>query len=410
MRMENKWKIISLFAGAGGCSLGFSKAGAEILGAYDVFEEAIQTYNLNFGADKCKYLDLASCDFDKLRTDLSLEVGELDAIIGGPPCQGFTTAGTRFWDDPRNRLVINYANALNILRPRWFMMENVEGILTTAQGTYLIEAIKKMVRLGYSVYIKKVYMQAYGIPQRRKRVIIVGNREGKNFAFPEEVECATGEIYRHSSATLRCAISDLETVISPEIDQVPKYEKGIKLERIESLKQGQTMKDLPECLQHKSFQRRANRRVADGTPSDRRGGAPSGLKRLIYDEPCLTITSAATSEFVHPTQDRNLTIRECARVQTFPDDFIFVGTDSIKIKQIGNAIPPHFAYLVAQQMMKCDQGEKNEVESGLIQYEVTKASAMSPALCKTCEKLDKLMVNSEKQLTLTLNYAEGFDR
>ena len=403
--MAKKWKIISLFAGAGGCSLGFSKAGAEILGAYDVFDEAIQTYNLNFGADKCSYLDLSSCDFEKLRTDLSLEVGELDAIIGGPPCQGFTTAGTRFWDDPRNKLVINYANALNILRPRWFMMENVEGILTTAQGTYLIEAIKKMVSLGYSVYIKKVYMQAYGIPQRRKRVIIVGNREGKSFTFPEEVESATGEIYRNTSTTLRRAISDLEMVVSPEIDQVPKYEKGIKLERIEALKQGQTMKDLPEHLQHKSFQRRANRRVADGTPSDKRGGAPSGLKRLIYDEPCLTITSAAISEFVHPTMDRNLTIRECARVQTFPDDFIFVGTDSTKIKQIGNAIPPHFAYLVAQQMMECDRECSHAVEPGLIQYEATKASAMSPALCKTCENLDKLLVNNQKQLTLSLNYA-----
>lgn len=400
--MGRKWKIISLFAGAGGCSLGFSKAGAEIIGAYDIFAEAIQTYNLNFGANKCRYLDLSSCDFEKLRTDLSLEVGELDAIIGGPPCQGFTTAGTRFWNDPRNKLVINYANALNILRPRWFMMENVEGILTTAQGTYLIEAIKKMVSLGYSVYIKKVYMQAYGIPQRRKRVIIVGNREGKNFTFPEEVECATGGIYRNTSSTLRRAISDLEKVVSSEIDQVPKYEKGIKRERIEALKQGQTMKDLPEHLQHKSFQRRANRRVADGTPSDKRGGAPSGLKRLIYDEPCLTITSAAISEFVHPTMDRNLTIRECARVQTFPDDFVFAGTDSTKIKQIGNAIPPHFAYLVAQQMIQCDSEDRPVVEPGLIQYEVTKASAMSPALCRTCKNLDKLLSNSQKQLTLSL--------
>lgn len=394
--MDKNWKIISLFAGAGGCSLGFSKAGAEIVGAYDIFDEAIQTYNLNFGQDKCRFLDLSSCDFDNMRSGLLLEVGELDAIIGGPPCQGFTTAGTRFWDDPRNKLVANYANALNILKPRWFMMENVEGILTTAKGTYLIEAVKKMISLGYSVYIKKVYMQVYGIPQRRKRVIIVGCREGKNFTFPKETVSATGEIYCRSSATLRDAISDLETVVYPEINQNPKFEKGIKLERIENLKQGQSMKDLPAHLQHKSFQRRANRRVSDGTPSEKRGGAPSGLKRLKYDEPCLTITSAATSEFVHPTMDRTLTIRECARVQTFPDDFIFVGRDSAVIKQIGNAIPPRFAHLIAQQMMECDKGRPREVPPGLIRYEVTKASSMSPALSKTCKQLDELIPNGLK--------------
>ena len=141
---EKQWKAISLFAGAGGCSLGFKNAGVNILAAFENAEPAIITYNANFGNNICRNVDLALCDFQTLRNDLGLKRGELDLIIGGPPCQGFTTAGNRFWDDPRNKLVQNYAQALDVFYPRWFMMENVEGILTTAKGTYIVECIKKM--------------------------------------------------------------------------------------------------------------------------------------------------------------------------------------------------------------------------------------------------------------------------
>ena len=156
---EKQWKAISLFAGAGGCSLGFKNAGVDILAAFENAEPAIITYNANFGNNICRNVDLALCDFQTLRNDLGLKRGELDLIIGGPPCQGFTTAGNRFWDDPRNKLVQNYAQALDVFYPRWFMMENVEGILTTAKGTYIVECIKKMILLGYTVSLKKVYRQ-----------------------------------------------------------------------------------------------------------------------------------------------------------------------------------------------------------------------------------------------------------
>lgn len=391
MRTEKKqWNAISLFAGAGGCSLGFQRAGVNILAAFENAEPAIATYNMNFGPNLCRKADLASCDFLNLRHELGLQHGALDLIIGGPPCQGFTTAGSRFWNDPRNKLVQSYAQALEIFRPKWFMMENVEGILTAAKGSYVFECIKRMIQLGYTVSLKKVYMQEYGVPQRRKRVILVGNREGKRFAFPDPVEQASGAIYKHSSFTLREAIGDLEACDRPEIDHVRRKETGIQLERIAALKVGQTMKDLPEYLQHDSFKRRASRRVCDGTPSEKRGGAPSGLKRLSYDEPCLTITGAAPSEFVHPTQDRTLTIRECARIQTFPDSFLFCGTDPQKILQIGNAIPPVFAQQMARQIMVCDENPPNEVSPSLADFDVTKAAAKSPALQKTCAMLRSL--------------------
>ncbi len=388
---KKKWNAISLFAGAGGCSLGFKRAGINIIAAFENAEPAINTYNKNFGANLCHNVDLAVCDFLQLRKGLGLRRGELDLIIGGPPCQGFTTAGSRFWNDPRNKLIQNYANALEVFYPRWFMMENVEGILTTAQGTYVVECLKKMIALGYTVSLKKIYMQEYAVPQRRKRVIIVGNREGKVFDFPEPLECASGSIYKNSSFTLWDAINDLELCDIPEIDHIRRQETGVQLERISALKIGQSMKDLPEHLRHKSFQRRASRRVCDGTPSEKRGGAPSGLKRLSYHEPCLTITSAAPSEFVHPVQNRMLTIRECARIQTFPDSFLFCGTDAQKILQIGNAIPPVFAEQMAEQIILCDD-KLHESGPSLAKFDVTKATAKSPALQKTCGMLSALQV------------------
>lgn len=395
-------KAISLFAGAGGCSLGFKKAGIDIISAYELDDSAIETYNYNFGEGTCKKEDLSSCDFVEIRDRLGLERGELDLIIGGPPCQGFTTAGSRFWDDPRNKLVRNYADALNVFYPRWFMMENVEGILTTAKGEYLLECVKKMIELGYSVYLKKVYMQEYGIPQRRKRVIIIGNREGKEFCFPKPNEEAVGAIYKKTSCTLFNAIGDLEDKEKPEIDHIGKRDTGIKLERIKALQVGQSMKDLPEKLQHDSFKKRASRRVCDGTPYEKRGGAPSGMKRLSYEEPCLTITGSANSEFIHPKLNRMLTIRECARIQTFPDTFLFKGTDSQKIQQIGNAIPPQFAYQIAKSILEADKNENESKEAMLISFDVTKASAKSPALSHTCEMLETLTEKQFEQMELDL--------
>jgi len=387
------YTAISLFAGAGGCSLGFSKYGVNILGAYDIWDEAISTYNHNFKGNKAHQTNLADCDFEEIRNGLGLSKGELDIIIGGPPCQGFTTLGKRGEDDPRNKLLINYTKALEIFYPRWFMMENVEGMLTTANGNFVIEAIDRMVKLGYTLFMKKVYMHEYGIPQRRKRVIIIGNREGKDFQFPKTTGRATGYRYKNGALTLHDAIGDIESIDLPEINHIRKQEEGIKLQRIEALKEGGTMKDLPKELQHDSYAKRAARRVCDGTPSEKRGGAPSGLKRLVYSEPSLTITGSCTGEFVHPSQNRMLTIRECARIQTFPDNFLFHGTDAQQEQQIGNAIPPLFANIMAEQIFNCDQKQSHNLPQGLLYYDVTKSNAKSPALAATCRRLDSYLIN-----------------
>lgn len=391
--MENtrkRWTAISLFAGAGGCALGFMRAGVEILAAFDVNPSAVATYNLNFQGDRAHCADLSVYDVKRLLSATGISVEGIDIVLGGPPCQGFTTAGQREADDPRNALVNNYVRALGAIRPRWFMFENVEGILTTQGGTSLIDALQSLMNIGYSLALKKVYMQEYSVPQRRKRVIVVGNRLGIDFEFPKPDALSTGPIFRHGPSTLRDAIEDLEGLESRLPDHDVSHLSSTNLTRIRLLEPGQSMKDLPASLQHDSFKRRSSRRVCDGTPSEKRGGAPSGLRRLVYDEPSLTITSMANSEFVHPKLDRYLTIRECARIQTFPDEFRFAGSPRQKMRQIGNAIPPLFAEQIAKQIQLYDRMPQGKIGPVLGQYEVTRATAMSPALEKTCRMLDGL--------------------
>ena len=397
--------------------MGFKRAGYEIVYASDIDKKALSTYQANFRNSLVEQIDIDKIDFTLLLQRLNINNGDLDILIGGPPCQGFSTAGPRFWDDPRNHLLRSYVAGLRTIRPKWFLMENVEGLLTSKNGIYIAEAAKAFIDLGYAIRIEKVYAQEFGIPQRRKRVIIIGNRIGKSFSFPDPISPATGRIFRNSGTSLIQAIVDLPKASPGATEALPYEQKaeshiairlrdgaefvtdhnydhadGLQLDRISSLKPGETMRHLPEHLQHASFKKRANRRVADGTPSERRGGAPSGLKRLMASEPCLTITSAATREFIHPSENRTLTIRECARIQTFPDTFKFIGNNSDKIRQIGNAIPPDLAYEFAVHIARnlgFDEGISRE--GCLLGFNLTKAEAMSPALSRTYLLLQDVM-------------------
>jgi DNA (cytosine-5)-methyltransferase 1 len=157
------------------------------------------------------------------------------------------------------------------------------------------------------------------------------------------------------------------------------------------------MKDLPEELQHESYRRRANRRVSDGMPTEKRGGAPAGFKRLRGELNALTVTSAAPREFIHPVADRALTLRECARLQSFPDSFRFTGNAMSVARQIGNAIPPLAGRVLAEAIMRedghagADVGRARGEALGLIGFHLTVAEGMSPALAKTAASLRSLM-------------------
>jgi DNA (cytosine-5)-methyltransferase 1 len=417
--MQNKPKAVALFCGAGGLSLGFKRAGFDILFATDLDHDAIATYRTHAANTDVREGDIRDLN------PASLPKG-VDILLGGPPCQGFSSAGQKFWDDSRNKLLTEYVRVLNALRPKWFLMENVEGLLTAWDGQYISETVKAFLSLGYNVSLEKVYAHAYGVPQRRKRAIIVGNRLGHIFKFPPHNHHISGSIFRKSEATFNEATSDLpvahidrshfaQYARDPQnelqawlrtdqkiVSQHFYFEQGEEQQRrIEMLQPGQTMKDLPDDLQHDSFKKRANRRVCDGTPTERRGGAPSGIKRLIADEPSLTITGAAMREFIHPLENRPLSLRECARLQTFPDDFIFAGVPSSCLQQIANAVPPLLAEVIARHIAEeYGFGVVYEPKRPHFQFSLTQSNGMSPALKKTEAILRAFIDDEAKQLLL----------
>lgn len=438
MRDSDSGPVISLFSGAGGCSLGFATAGLRPSFAADNDAQAAATYSENLRTE-CSVLDLS--DPQSVETVVARTGGIAPFfIVGGPPCQGFSTAGPRRSDDPRNRLIFNYLEIVQRTSPRWFLFENVEGILTSNGGKDIVELVQAFSRLGYVVRLEKLNFAALGVPQTRKRVIIVGNRVGMAFRMPDETHAYnSGKSKLHSSKpfapSLAEAISDLPP--SLEADAFAAYPQTKKLHEFASrmrkdsdgvwhhyakpskevaaiapfLKPGQTMKHLPPDLQHESYKRRANRRVMDGTPTEKRGGAPAGYKRLVASFNSLTITSAATREFLHPTEDRPLTLRECARVQTFPDTYRFRGNAASIAKQIGNAIPPLAAerlalHFIAQDgLAGGDSSPPPRALPGLLSFRLTDASGMSPALETTNRMLTALQDDSHLPLLKAISNA-----
>jgi len=420
--------VISLFSGAGGCSLGFASAGLKPSVAADLDRDACATYSSNLGVD---------CDEADLSTESAVDrvidraAGRSPFIIvGGPPCQGFSTAGPRDANDPRNRLIFNYLDLIARLKPRWFLFENVEGLLTSNGGRDIVRLAKELRDLGYTFRLEKVNFGAYGLPQTRKRVIIIGNRLGHFFEIPAPAFSYDSGKSRSSSQlppapSLLDAISDLPTPVVADVGlqyeegAIPTaYAAGLRSPDgsvrhhivprksdasaiAQHLRPGETMKDLPEHLQHESYRRRANRRVCDGMPTEKRGGAPAGFKRLEGHLNALTITSAAPREFIHPTADRALTLRECARLQSFPDQFAFTGKATSIARQIGNAIPPLAGRVFAEAIMRedgragADVGSNSKIADGLIGYHLTDAGGMSPALAATAAALSVLMENCD---------------
>lgn len=372
--------VVDLFSGAGGLSLGFQRAGWSVLQSYDHFEAAVETYGKNIGDHiRCSNID----------EDLSLPPSTL--IVGGPPCQGFSSAGLRRSGDKRNTLVSVFAQIVVAHQPLAFVFENVEGFLTAEEGERVLELLAPLIHAGYRVHLRKINAANYGVPQHRKRVVAVGGL-GWDPVFPEPTHRAYGApgaelIASNLPAAPTCldALRDLPAATKEQPGSPQGHWhaplSGGDLDRVCRLHPGQTMRDLPESLWHESYRRRAFRRVMDGTPTARRGGAPCGVRRLRPDEPSKAITGGARSEFVHPVENRYLTIRECARIQTFPDDFEFLGTIAEQSLLIGNAVPPRLAEAIARSLAKQLTSARPAPSRGaLLSFVPTTSAGMSPVL------------------------------
>jgi DNA (cytosine-5)-methyltransferase 1 len=373
--------IVDLFCGAGGLSAGFTAAGFRTLEGYDRFAAAVKTYRRNFG-DHVAEREITE------RTKLP----NADVFVGGPPCQGFSSAGMRRAGDSRNSLVSCFANLVcrHRPRPRAFVFENVEGFLTAENGDRVLDLLAPLVDTGYRIHLRKINAANFGVPQHRKRVIAIGGL-GWDPGFPQPTHFAVGAPGAHlvfaqlPATTLREALSTLPMAAAtpPGNPQGHFFRplEGADLARAKALAPGQTMRDLPEAMWHESFKRRAFRRVMDGTPTERRGGPPAGVKRLRPDEPSKAITSGATTEFLHPFEHRMLTLRECALIQTFPNDFEFCGSVNEQTQLIGNAVPPLLAQVLAEHVAKVLESASRQSDRGeLLSFVPTESDGMSPAL------------------------------
>jgi len=419
-------QVVSLFCGAGGLSLGFLNAGLKPIISADVDAYACETYKHNINSN-CLNLDLSQISPDFFAEILN---GTSPfAVIGGPPCQGFSTAGARDKNDPRNQLIFNYLNIVRTLNPRWFVFENVEGLLTSGNGESVHMLVEKFIELGYSLRLEKVNFASYGVPQTRKRVLIIGNNLGLDFEFPEELfSFNSGKSKRITNKVFAPSVLEaldglgapsankFDRVEYSKVNSVSYYDTLMRMDNKENsvthhwcankiheveifskLASGQSMKDLSPEFWPPSFSRRAFRRVKDGTPTEKRGGAPSGIKRLNGNLNSLTITGSADKEFIHPNENRTLSIRECARLQSFPDCFDFIGTSKDIIQQIGNAVPPIASQHIANHLLNLDSkfgsdiGSNSKIRSpSLIGFKLTDSLGMSGALKETENRLNSL--------------------
>ena len=389
-------RYVDLFCGAGGLALGFSEEGFSCTWAGDSWAAAVDTYDANIGSH-VRQVEIAD----------DLDIPWADVYVGGPPCQGFSSAGLRRDGDDRNTLVRVFAALVAKNRPRAFVFENVEGFLTGARGRFVVDLLEPVVRAGYRVHLRKVNAANYGAPQHRKRVVAIGGL-GWDPAFPAPTHSAHGAPGSRLAAkslplapTVAQALDGLRKPSdggSPRDDHVSRRLRPLDVERIQLLQPGQTMRDLPEELWHDSYKRRANRRVMDGTPSERRGGAPAGLRRLRADQPSKAITAAASAEFVHPTENRLLTLRECARIQTFPDWFFFQGSRSDRATLTGNAVPPVLARAIASSLADSLRSAQSTHERGtLLSFVPTLSMGKSPALQSVCDLVARTVQQADAE-------------
>ena len=335
--------IIDSFCGAGGLSIGFERAGFKVAYAFDLDEAAIRTYKHNpkYHHGKAFVRNIYDVTRRTIENDLGHDLSSVDVVIGGPPCQGFSVQRRGDDNDPRNNLVLEYARMIQELSPKLFVMENVGGLLSKRGKPYLEKLRKKLGTVGYDIKIKKLTASEYGVPQSRKRVFIVGENLSKvsvPFEFPVP-ECA-------KEKTVFDAIHDLMNV-GAEVIANHKADKlsSVNLQRIRSIKAGQGRDSLPEELQLECHKKHTGHRHLDA------------YGRMAWDQPAPTITarfdSFSRGRFGHPELDRTITLREGARLQTFPDDFEFIGSKVEVARQIGNAVPPLLAEKVARSVMQC---------------------------------------------------------
>lgn len=350
-----KFKVLDLFAGVGGLSYGFAHDdNFEIVAANEILSDMAKAYSLNHPNVKIYNCDIKDFGVKNLAEDLQIKKGDIDLIVGGPPCQAFSTVGKRLNDDPRGKLFQEYYRILKELNPKIFLFENVKGLLSMQKGELIKTILSLFESLGYKVKYDILNSADYGVPQIRERVIIIGTRLNNEFKYPKKTHyySDSNDIFSQGLKpylTLSEAISDLPFIKSNE----ESFEYSCQpCNDFQSLMR----KNAPKKLMDHNTPKNNDKLVKlmehlpdGGTPQDvpKELRPTSGFKntycRLWWERPSPTITrnlsTPSSSRCIHPKTPRPLTTREGARLQCFPDNYIFYGSRSSKNLQIGNAVP-----------------------------------------------------------------------
>jgi DNA (cytosine-5)-methyltransferase 1 len=367
-------KIIDLFAGCGGLSLGFTNSGFESVLAVEKDAWACETYSFNLhknilNTEIQNLLDLDALNFPK-------EI--VEGIVGGPPCQGFSLSGNRDPKDPRNSLFMEFKRFVSFYSPKFFVMENVPGILSmkTHEGRFVKDIIlEEFNSLGYTTEVRILNAAEFGVPQTRRRVLFIGFKNSFNFnvsdLFPKPL------LNEKEFITLNDAISDLPIIEAGQGSELMEYtydsknnfqlkmRKGSKvihnheamkhtkrlIERFKNIDFGQSVADVSE--EH------SQRKRGDSSKISGKAFGQNNMRPFPY-RPSPTLPASFQSNFIHPFYNRNFTAREGARIQSFPDRFVFKGKRTTmsweknlsQYQQIGNAVPPLLAEAIAKNIFK----------------------------------------------------------
>lgn len=360
--MAKKLNCIDLFCGCGGLSKGFLDAGYKVLLGIDFDDAALKTFSMNHGNARALKLDLFNHDNINVITDYLEQTHEsLDVLIGGPPCQGFSIAGPRDMNDKRNLLYLAMVKLAERTKPKAILLENVPGMLQTNDGIGAKRIVEDFAKIGYTMIPKLLYAPDYGIPQIRRRVFFVGLKDDKSkFEFPEP------SVKKENYVTCEQAIGDLpalEGIYGDEIQQYPcepqsDYQRLMRKNSTEihnhigTIHDEKTLKFLAMIPEGKNYK---------ALPKEYEGiyKYHEALTRYHSKKPSLTINTCHRSHF-HYKYLRIPTVRESARLQSFPDDFIFYGTKAQQYRQVGNAVPPMLGKVVAEQLKKYLKENRNE--------------------------------------------------
>ena len=357
---DNKLIAIDLICGCGGFSYGFKQAGFKMALGIDMWKDATTTYKHNFPEASVINEDITLVDAETIMKKAGCKEGEIDVIIGGPPCQGFSLSGKRMIDDPRNKLYKSFVSLVEQIQPKVFVMENVPGLIRLFGGKVKEEVLSDFSAIGYRVKVQQLSSDDYGVPQQRKRVFFVGINEkifneNVEFVFPKP----THGVGLKNVVTCKDAISDLDFVpddvslgenIEYSLPAINDYQRKMRI--------GSSMIKNHSITIHKEQTKQIIAMVPDGgnykdLPVELQSTRKVNIAwtRMNSEKPCFTIDTGHNHHF-HYKENRVPTVRESARIQSFPDVFEFIGIKTSQLKQVGNAVPPLLAEAIAKQVIE----------------------------------------------------------